>query len=187
MTSRMLSAPRSKLFFLTLIAIVFTASLTAQSAGTGALTGTVSDPSGGVVPNVSVTLTNTDTNQARTATTGADGGYKFALLPPGTYRIRFSAAGFKTAEVLGGNGQRDRDSRSGPDAGGRRAERTSYSRRPSGSFADRDFHVGKYGGEPHRDRPSAEQPQLYADPRTCRQEPIPAPTTPPPWAKARRT
>src|SRR5205807_2447058 len=49
--------------------------------------------------NVTVTLTSTDTNQVRTATTGADGTYKFALLPPGTYRVRFGAAGFKTAEV----------------------------------------------------------------------------------------
>ncbi len=97
MTSKMFS--RNVLFLLALIAFAFAPSLMAQSAGTGALTGTISDPSGAIVPNVTVTLTSTDTNQVRTATTGADGGYKFALLPPGTYRIRFSAAGFKTAEV----------------------------------------------------------------------------------------
>ena len=90
---------RSRILPLIFSALVCTSLLFAQSAGTGALTGTVTDPSGGVIPNVAVTLTNTDTNQARTAATGADGGYKFALLPPGTYRIRFSAAGFKTAEV----------------------------------------------------------------------------------------
>src|SRR5579872_2476180 len=79
--------------------LLWVPSLLAQSAGTGALTGTITDPSGAVVPNVTVTLTSTDTNQVRTAITGADGGYKFALLPPGTYRIRISAAGFKTAEI----------------------------------------------------------------------------------------
>jgi hypothetical protein len=77
----------------------FTSVLLAQSAGTGALTGTVSDPTGGVVPGATVTITSTDTNQARSATTGADGTYRFALLPPGTYRVRFNAVGFKTAEV----------------------------------------------------------------------------------------
>ena len=73
--------------------------LFAQSAGTGALTGTVTDPSGGTVPNATVTLTNTQTNQTRTATTGTDGSYRFPLIPPGTYRVRFAAPGFKTAEV----------------------------------------------------------------------------------------
>jgi len=101
MTSRTLSAPRSALFLLAVSAIVFTPLLMAQSAGTGALTGTITDPSGAAIPNVTVTLTSTDTNQTRTVTTGGDGGYKFALLPPSTYRIRFGAAGFKTAEVAG--------------------------------------------------------------------------------------
>ena len=95
----MFSSTRTLLFLLALAAFAFEPSLLAQSAGTGALTGTISDPSGATVPNVTVTLTSSDTNQVRTVNTGADGGYKFALLPPGTYRVRFSAAGFKTAEV----------------------------------------------------------------------------------------
>jgi hypothetical protein len=74
-------------------------SLRAQSAGTGALTGTVTDTTGAVVPNVTVVLTSAETNQTRTVTTGADGVYRFALIPPGTYKVRFTAAGFKTAEV----------------------------------------------------------------------------------------
>src|ERR1700758_2784321 len=78
---------------------LFTTYLLAQSAGTGALTGTVTDAGGGVVPSAAVTLTSTGTNQTRSVMTGADGVYKFSLLPPGTYRVRFSATGFKTAEV----------------------------------------------------------------------------------------
>jgi hypothetical protein len=54
----------------------------AQTAGTGAIAGTVTDPTGAIVPNVKVTSTSKATNQSRTATTGADGVYKFSLLPP---------------------------------------------------------------------------------------------------------
>ena len=83
-------------------AVLFTLSvpsLLAQSAGTGALTGTVTDPSNAVVPNVAVTVTNTETGQVRSTTTGADGAYRFSLLTPGTYRVKFSATGFKVAEI----------------------------------------------------------------------------------------
>lgn len=71
----------------------------AQSAGTGAIAGTVTDPSGGAVASATVTLTNLGTNQTRTATTGAAGDYKFELLSPGNYSLKFSATGFKTSEV----------------------------------------------------------------------------------------
>jgi hypothetical protein len=82
-----------------LLLIALTPALVAQSAGTGALAGTVTDPTGAVVPGATVVLTNAETNQSRTAATGNDGAYKFSLLPPGVYRVRFTAAGFKTAEV----------------------------------------------------------------------------------------
>jgi len=84
---------------LTVLVAISVPSLMAQSSGTSGLTGTVTDPSGAAVPNVSVTITNNDTGQTRTATTGSDGIYKFTLLPPGSYKARFSAMGFKTAEV----------------------------------------------------------------------------------------
>jgi Carboxypeptidase regulatory-like domain/TonB dependent receptor len=74
-------------------------SLLAQSAGTAALTGTVTDPSGAVIPNVTVTITSTDTGQVRTVTTGADGVYRFSLIPPGMYRVKFVASGFKVLEI----------------------------------------------------------------------------------------
>ena len=81
------------------LSIALAPSVVAQTAGTGALTGTVTDSTGAVVPNATVTLTSTDTGQVRTATTGPDGVYKFSLLPPGAYRAKFEAAGFKAAEV----------------------------------------------------------------------------------------
>jgi hypothetical protein len=70
-----------------------------QSASTAGLTGTVTDPSGAVLPNVTVTLTSLATNQVRTVNTGPDGSYRVPLLEPGSYRIRFAAPGFKTAEI----------------------------------------------------------------------------------------
>ncbi|MGH9738020.1 MAG: carboxypeptidase regulatory-like domain-containing protein [Candidatus Acidiferrales bacterium] len=73
--------------------------LLAQTPSTGALTGTVTDPSGAVIAGATVTLTNTGTGQARTATTDANGSYKFGLLDPGTYSVQFSDTGFNTLTV----------------------------------------------------------------------------------------
>jgi hypothetical protein len=74
-------------------------SLLAQSAGTSGLAGTVKDPSGASIPNVTVTLTSNSTGQVRTTTTAANGEYRFSLLQPGDYKIRFAANGFKASEV----------------------------------------------------------------------------------------
>jgi hypothetical protein len=74
-------------------------SLMAQTAGMGGLAGRVTDASGGVVANATVTATSVDTGKARTATTRTDGTYKFDGLPPGNYRVKFEAAGFKTVEI----------------------------------------------------------------------------------------
>jgi hypothetical protein len=70
----------------------------AQTSGTGALAGSVMDPSGAVIPGATVIATNTGTGQTRTDTTTADGTYRFLLLPPGEYRVKFSAKGFKVSE-----------------------------------------------------------------------------------------
>jgi hypothetical protein len=73
--------------------------LAAQTAGTGALTGTVTDSSGAALPNATVTATNVGNGQSRVATTGADGIYRFSLLQPGAYKVKFEAPGFATIEV----------------------------------------------------------------------------------------
>jgi len=71
----------------------------AQSATTGALTGTVTDPSGGVISGASVAVSSKATGQERTATTDASGVFKFSLVPPGNYSVKFSASGFQTSTV----------------------------------------------------------------------------------------
>ena len=72
--------------------------LRAQTAGTGALTITVTDPSGQLISGANVTLSNA-AGLSRSQLTDASGSYTFTLLPPGAYRVTISAPGFKTVEV----------------------------------------------------------------------------------------
>ncbi len=72
-----------------------------QTAATAGLTGRVTDPSGASVPNVTVSVENSDTGQGRTTQTDVSGAYALTLLPPGTYKVSFRAEGFKTAEIIG--------------------------------------------------------------------------------------
>lgn len=61
----------------------------------GVIAGTVFDASGAVVPNATVTITNLGTNISDTRTTGAEGSYRFPLVPPGTYTVSVKAANFR--------------------------------------------------------------------------------------------
>lgn len=77
------STSRSLAFCLLVILTSF--DLFAQSASTGALTGTVFDPAGAVVSNATIILRNNGTRQTFTDVTNPSGIYRFALLPPGQY------------------------------------------------------------------------------------------------------
>jgi hypothetical protein len=66
-------------------------------AGSGQITGVVTDTNGAIVPNATVTLVSKATNETKTATTGDDGIYRFVLLQPGSYSVKTAAASF--AEV----------------------------------------------------------------------------------------
>jgi hypothetical protein len=68
---------------------------------TGTILGTVKDSSGASVPGAMVTVKNTDTNLSKTATTEADGGYRFPELPVGHYEMTATAAGFRTETRAG--------------------------------------------------------------------------------------
>lgn len=78
---------------LLLLGAVFRVS--AQAPGTGAISGTISDPSGAVVPNAGVSIVNEDTSWSRTAVTTIEGQYRATLLPPGNYSVHVQASGFK--------------------------------------------------------------------------------------------
>jgi len=76
---------------LTLVAI-------AKAQGTGAtIQGLVTDSKRAVIPEASVTATNTETNLQRTAITGESGIYVIPNLPPGRYRVQVVRPGFKTS------------------------------------------------------------------------------------------
>jgi Carboxypeptidase regulatory-like domain/TonB-dependent Receptor Plug Domain len=71
----------------------------AQAPGTGAIAGSVLDPTGAVVPNARVSVVNENTGLSRTLATTPDGLFRATLLPPGSYSIEVLAQGFGTETV----------------------------------------------------------------------------------------
>ena len=65
----------------------------------GAIAGTITDTQGGVLPGVTLTVTNSDTGTSRTTVTEGDGKYRFAGLQPGRYEIHAELQGFATVDV----------------------------------------------------------------------------------------
>jgi hypothetical protein len=89
------------LVLLVLVACLNPAHLTAQSSTQGAISGTVSDPSGAVVGGSAITIQNKGTN-AITRVTSDNSGYFIApLLDPGNYKVSITASGF--ANYTAGN------------------------------------------------------------------------------------
>src|SRR6266498_302078 len=70
-------------------------SLVLAQIGSATLTGRVTDPSGAVVPGVSITVVQNGTNFEFSALTNAEGIYRVQSLQPGAYRITFEISGFK--------------------------------------------------------------------------------------------
>jgi len=68
-------------------------------AGTSTVRGTVTDPQGNVVAGATITLTDTNKNSSRTATSEDNGAYRFELVPVGDYRLEVEAKGFKKSVV----------------------------------------------------------------------------------------
>jgi len=67
---------------------------TGQARTEGQLSGKVVDPSGAVVPEANLTLSNSATGSSITATTNASGVYVFPSVAPGTYKLTVDAKGF---------------------------------------------------------------------------------------------
>jgi hypothetical protein len=79
-------------------ALLFLPSISmAQSIVTGAISGTVTDPSGAVIVGANLALKNPATGESLTGTSGGTGGFQFTLLQPGTYTLTVTQGGFKQA------------------------------------------------------------------------------------------
>ena len=65
----------------------------------GGITGTVTDTSGGVLADTSVTLIGDQTTLTRTQKTNSSGSFEFVNLPIGTYTLTFSHEGFETQKI----------------------------------------------------------------------------------------
>jgi len=87
-------------FVLVLGVLALLTTIVWAQAGTGELTGLVADPSGAVVANAQVTLTNSATGDKRTTITTPAGVYRFSALPiVGTYTLEIAPKGFKAVKI----------------------------------------------------------------------------------------
>jgi len=89
---------RAAVFLAFVFIVIFALSATsaiAQTAGEGAITGTVKDATGAVIPNATVTAQNVATGVETTRPTSSAGIYQISPLIVGTYSVTVSAAGFQ--------------------------------------------------------------------------------------------
>jgi hypothetical protein len=84
---------------MTAFALVGSAGGAFAQTGNGSLGGIVQDTTKALIPGVSLTATNVDTNVSLNQVTNESGAYNFPVLPPGTYKIKAELPGFKTEVV----------------------------------------------------------------------------------------
>ncbi|MFZ3343476.1 MAG: TonB-dependent receptor [Terriglobales bacterium] len=85
--------------FAALILVGFLAAMASAQSDTGRVIGTITDPTGAVVSNATVTITDAGTGHAVTTTTNGSGQYTVNALPVGKYHVQVAAPGFKTASA----------------------------------------------------------------------------------------
>jgi hypothetical protein len=79
--------------------VILAASAMGQGITTGTITGTVTDPSGAVVPGAQIQITDLATGVKLDVKSGGDGSFKFFTVPIGTYRALITAGGFANEDV----------------------------------------------------------------------------------------
>ena len=88
---------RTRLSGIVVLAVALAAATPSFCQTFGQITGLVTDATGGVVANASVTVTNPETNFTQTENTNASGVYTFPNLLPGVYNVRVENQGFQSA------------------------------------------------------------------------------------------
>ncbi len=94
----MTALKKSHLRYLLILFVLLAGLPFRASAQSATIVGTVTDPSGSVIANVKITVTQAETNLARTFTTNESGQYVAVDLPIGHYNVKAEASGFKVAE-----------------------------------------------------------------------------------------
>ena len=95
---RIVSSPISRLLAVLAVAALCCGSVLAQQT-LGGITGEVTDASGGVIPNATVTVVGEQTSLTRSAKSNGSGEYSFVNLPIGTYTLTYSADGFEVQKT----------------------------------------------------------------------------------------
>ncbi|HYI93407.1 MAG TPA: TonB-dependent receptor [Bryobacteraceae bacterium] len=94
----LLSSARTHSFWLVTL-LLMTAIAGMGQERFGELHGVATDPSGAVLPNVVVTMTEKDTDRSQTTKTDGAGAYVFRSLEPGNYTVTFEVSGFSKYQV----------------------------------------------------------------------------------------
>ncbi len=89
---------RYKLMVALLLSLLFAAVALAQTATVGQLRGVVKDPTGAVLPGVTVEVKHQEMGFTRSATTDTTGSFRFASLPLGAYTVTATLSGFESAK-----------------------------------------------------------------------------------------
>ena len=92
-------AKQMKLGILLMAVLLQFSSLSLAQQTLGGITGTVSDKSGSVLPDTTVTIVGDQTKLTRTQKTNGNGAYDFVNLPIGTYTVTVSHDGFETQKL----------------------------------------------------------------------------------------
>src|ERR1700686_4488410 len=85
----------SRVLFRTAVLALCAMPMHGQTADTGAIAGTVSDPSGALVPRAAVVINSQATGEKRDLATDAEGNFSVQFLSPGKYDLTVRAAGFE--------------------------------------------------------------------------------------------